>query len=158
MVRFVQLRIGVVLGSVVGKSLPLSTERGILPIIRAPFCLGLCGYLGSGKQYFPWIHIDDVVGIYKKALEDDSMNGIYNCVAPAIVTNEEFTNEFAKRLRRPIIWHFPPWLIRLVVGRERSGILLDGQHVVPQRTLEAGYVFKFPTIAVALDDLVKIYF
>jgi len=157
-VRHVQMRIGIVLGDVQGKGLPIALNRGILPIIRAPFCLSMGGYLGSGKQFFPWIHIDDVVGIYRKALQDPTMDGIYNCVAPNIVTNEEFTNVFAKKLRRRILWHIPSWLIKLVVGKARSGILLEGQHVHPKRTLESGYKFQYPTINVALDNLVKIYF
>jgi uncharacterized protein (TIGR01777 family) len=157
-VRHIQLRIGIVLGAVEGKGLPLATDRGILPIIRAPFCLGAGGYLGNGEQWFPWVHIDDVVGIYMKALKDPSMNGIYNCVAPNIVTNKQLTEEFAKRLRRPILWHIPAWLIKLVVGEERSGILLQGQYVLPERTIGSGYKYKYPSIDVALDDLVKIIF
>ena len=138
--------------------MPIATNRGILPIIRAPFCLGVGGYLGKGDQWFPWIHIDDVVGIYMKALKDPSMDGIYNCVAPHIVTNKQLIDEFAKNLKRPVVWHIPASLIKMVVGEERSGILLHGQYVLPQRTLEAGYEYKFPTIDKARKDLVKIYF
>jgi uncharacterized protein len=77
-------------------------------------------------------------------------------VAPGIVTNAEFTAAFARRLRRPVLWSVPEWLVRALVGDERSSILLRGQNVRPRRTLEAGYVFRFPDIDGALADLVRI--
>jgi len=156
--RHVQMRIGVVLGAVRGKALPIGKGRGFLPIIRLPFCLGLGGIIGSGKQFLPWIHIDDMVNVLAYSIFNKNMSGIYNGVSPGIVTNEQFTLEFAKHLHRRIMWHIPAWLVKLIVGRERAGIVLEGQYVVPKRTLEAGYQFRYPTIDVALKDLVHIYF
>jgi uncharacterized protein (TIGR01777 family) len=162
-VRHVRVRIGVVLGAVerrsfLGRLWRIGRSRGFLPIIRLPFCLGLGCVIGTGRQPFPWIHIDDMVGILLRAIDDPRMRDRYSAVAPGIVTNEAFTRAFAKRLRRPVLWSVPEWLVRALVGEERSSILLRGQLVRPRRTLEAGYVFRHPEIGGALDDLVKITF
>ncbi|MGB0632718.1 MAG: DUF1731 domain-containing protein, partial [Alphaproteobacteria bacterium] len=79
-----------------------------------------------------------------------------NAVSPGIVTNLVFTEAFAKRLRRPIVWAAPEWLVRRIVGDERSSILLRGQLVRPKRTLASGYAFEYPTVEAALEDLVRI--
>jgi uncharacterized protein len=160
-VRHVKVRIGVVLGSVerggfFGRLWLIGRTRGFLPIVRLPFCLGLGARIGSGRQLFPWVHIDDMVGILRHMLDDPHADGRYNAVAPGIVTNAEFTAAFARRLRRPVLWSVPEWLVRALVGDERSSILLRGQNVRPRRTLEAGYVFRFPDIDGALADLVRI--
>ena len=97
-----------------------------------------------------------MVGILRHMLDDPHADGRYNAVAPGIVTNAEFTAAFARRLRRPVLWSVPEWLVRALVGDERSSILLRGQNVRPRRTLEAGYVFRFPDIDGALADLVRI--
>ena len=160
-VRHVKLRIGVVLGkverkSMIGKLWRIGRARGFLPIIRLPFCLGLGATIGTGRQPFPWIHIDDMTGIILYAIDNPKLSGRYNGVAPGIVTNEEFTHSFARHLHRPVRWRIPAWLVRSVVGDERSSILLQVQLVRPKRTLEAGYRFRFADIDTALDDLVQI--
>ena len=160
-VRHVRLRIGIVLGAVerqslVGRLWQVGASRGLLPLIRLPFCLGLGAILGSGRQPFPWVHIDDMVGIVLRVIDRSDAVGRYNCVAPGIVSNEEFTRAFARRLRRPVSWAAPPALVSALVGKERASILLEGQRVRPRRTLEMGYVFRFPEIDSALDDLVRL--
>jgi len=122
----------------------IGRARGFLPIIRLPFCLGVGAIIGTGKQIFPWIHIDDMVGILLHVIDQKGTKGRYNAVSPNAVTNREFTQAFAKYLRRPIIWSVPAWLVKTVVGEERSSILLQGQLVRPRRTIEAGYQFKYP--------------
>ena len=87
-------------------------------------------------------------------MERPEMRGRYNAVSPGIVTNREFVETFARCLRRPVLWSMPERLVRFVVGEERSSILLRGQLVRPKRTLEAGYVFRFPHLEPALRDLV----
>lgn len=161
--RHVKLRIGVVLGSIerkshIGKLWRIGKARGFLPLIRLPFCLGLGAVIGSGQQPFPWIHIEDMVNLIIKSIDDVSMHGKYNGVAPGIVTNEQFTKVFAQKLRRPIVWSVPKSVVELIVGKERSSILLQGQLVKPKRTLEAGFGFKYPDIESALGDLTKILF
>jgi uncharacterized protein (TIGR01777 family) len=162
-IRHVRVRIGVVLGAVERKSMigrlwRIGRSRGFLPIIRLPFCLGLGARLGDGRQAFPWIHVDDMAGILVHVIDRRDAQGRFNAVAPGVVSNAVFTEAFAERLRRPVVWAVPAWLVRAVVGEERSSILLRGQLVRPKRTLESGYRFRFPEIGGALDDLVKITF
>jgi uncharacterized protein len=162
-VRHAKVRVGVVLGAVerkswLGRFWRIGAARGFLPIIRLPFCLGLGCAIGSGKQPFPWIHIDDMVGVLMHVIDEPGTSGKYNAVAPGIVNNADFTRAFGRALRRPVVWTAPSWLVRAIVGDERSSILLEGQHVVPRRTLESGYRFRFPTIDAALDNLVQITF
>jgi uncharacterized protein (TIGR01777 family) len=162
-IRHARVRIGVVLGAVerkslIGKLWRIGRARGFLPIIRLPFCLGLGAKLGHGRQPFPWIHIEDMVGILVNVIDNPRASGRYNAVAPGIVTNAQFTEAFATRLRRPVVWSAPAWLIRGLVGGERASILLEGQNVKPRRTLELGYQFKYAHIDAALDDLVQISF
>jgi hypothetical protein len=162
-VRHVRLRIGIVLGAVrresfLGRLWRIGQGRGFLPIIRLPFCLGLGAVIGSGRQPFPWIHVDDMTGILLHVIDRSDLDGRFNAVSPGIVPHETFIRAFARRLRRPISWRAPPWLIESLVGKERSSILLEGQLVRPTRTLAAGYAFRFPDLESALDDLVKISF
>lgn len=161
--RHVRVRIGVVLGaverkSVVGRFWRVGRSRGFLPIIRLPFCAGLGATLGDGQQPFPWIHVDDMAGILIHLIDTEAAQGRFNAVAPGVVSNAVFTHAFAKRLRRPVVWAVPAWLVRAVVGAERSSILLRGQLVRPKRTVESGYRFRFPEIDGAMDDLVRITF
>lgn len=160
-IRHVKLRIGVVLGKVERKShltrlWQIGRARGFLPIIRLPFCLGLGAIIGTGTQMFPWVHIDDMVGIILHVIDKKETNGRYNAVSPGIVTNQEFTEAFAEKLHRSIKWSVPEWLVRRIVGDERSSILLRGQLVRPKRTMQSGYVFRYPDIKAALGDLVHI--
>lgn len=162
-IRHVKLRIGVVLGKVerksyLGRLWQIGRARGFLPIIRLPFCLGLGAVIGKGTQPLPWIHIDDMVGIVLHVIDRTETRGRYNAVAPGIVDNRCFIETFAKRLHRPVMWTVPEWLVRSLVGDERSSILLQGQLVKPKRTLESGYVFRYPELPAALDDLVHITF
>lgn len=160
-IRHVRVRIGVVLGAVdrmspLGRLWRIGLSRGLLPIVRLPFCLGLGCRLGHGRQPFPWIHIDDMAGILTMVIDDDTAEGRFNAVAPGIFANAAFTNAFAAALRRPVLWSMPEWLIVAAVGRDRASILTEGQRVVPARTLAQGYVFRFPEIEPAPDDLVEI--
>lgn len=160
-IRHVKLRIGVVLGKVerksyIGRLWQIGRARGFLPIIRLPFCLGLGCVIGKGTQMLPWVHIDDMVGILIHVIDNPETHGKYNAVSPGIVTNREFITSFAKRLRRPVVWSVPERVVRFVVGDERSSILLRGQLVRPKRTLQSGYVFKYPEINGALSDLVYV--
>ncbi|MEM0935381.1 MAG: TIGR01777 family oxidoreductase [Pseudomonadota bacterium] len=162
-VRHVRVRIGVVLGAVermspIGRLWRIGRARGFLPIIRLPFCFGLGCRLGHGRQPFPWIHIDDMIGILLMLIDDQTARGRFNAVSPGIVTNTEFTEAFARALRRPILWSMPEWLIVAAVGRDRASILTEGQNVVPARTLAQGYRFRYAKIDPALEDLVEITF
>lgn len=162
-IRHVSVRIGVVLGAVertstLGKLWRVGRAHGFLPIIRLPFCLGLGAAMGHGRQPVPWIHIDDAVGVFEHLVDSTEARGRYNAVAPGIVSNREFTDALAKRLRRPVVWAAPRWLVRALIGKDRASILLEGQNVKPRRTLEAGYRFRHPTLEGAMADLVQITF
>lgn len=160
-IRHVRVRIGVVLGTVerkshIGRLWRIGRARGFLPIIRLPFCLGLGCRIGEGAQPFPWIHIDDMAGILLHLIDRPETEGRYNAVSPGIVSHREFVDAFASRLKRQVLWTAPEWLVRAVIGDERSSILLRGQNVRPKRTLSSGYEFQYPDLASALDDLVHI--
>lgn len=143
--RLVKFRIGVVMGR----------TGGIIQQSIWPFWFGLGGIIGSGKQYFPWIHIDDMTGMIVHALENDHVTGVLNGVAPEIVTNERFTKEYASALWRPAILPTPAFVVNFIFGQERGKLLLEGQKVIPKRTLELGYKFQFPEIKSALASIVK---
>ena len=161
--RHVRLRIGVVLGrikrkSYLGRLWRIGDARGFLPIIRLPFCLGVGAVIGKGTQMFAWIHVDDMTDIILFVLDNPQTEGLYNAVSPGIVTNREFTESFAKYLRRPILWNIPEWLVKRAIGAERSSIMLKGQLVRSRRTIEAGYKFQYDNIDDAMQDLVRITF
>lgn len=160
-IRHLSIRIGVVLGtirrtSLLGKLWPVGRGHGFLPLVRLPFCMGIGASVGHGRQPVPWIHIDDAVGIFEHLINDEHSHGRFNAVAPGIVNNREFAKALARQLRRPLLWAVPSWLVRAVVGEERASILLEGQYVVPRRTLEAGYRFRHPTVQGAMADLLPV--
>ena len=141
-VRVVQVRTGVV----------LSGEGGALQKMLAPFKLGLGGPLGSGKQWFPWIHIKDIVGIFRHAVLTATLAGPVNGVAPEPVTNREFTRELARALHRPGFLPVPEMALRVLMG-EMSAVLFGSQRVVPKAALASGYEFHHPLLTQALTDL-----
>ena len=160
-VRHAKARIAIVLGAVRresfwGRLWRVGQSRGFLPIIRLPFCLGLGCVIGDGRQPFPWIHIDDCADLFVHLIDNRSLSGRFNAVAPDQVTSEEFIRAFARHLNRPIVWRAPQSLVAWLVGAESASILLEGQNVIPRRTLESGFQFSFPALEDALDDLVEI--
>jgi len=140
--RVVLARFGLVLaghGGVLGKMLPLAR-------------LGLGGPLGSGRQWFPWVHIDDLLGALLFLLDRNGLEGPFNLCAPNPVRNRDLARALGHAVHRPAIMRMPGFLIRLVLG-EFGTIILRGQKVSPRRLLEAGYPFSHPDLASALDDL-----
>jgi uncharacterized protein len=132
----------------------LSPSGGALEKMLLPFKLGLGGRLGDGRQWFPWIHIEDVVGIFLHALTSPAVDGPINGVAPGIVTNEEFTRELAAVLNRPAFFSVPQFALRALMG-EMAEIVTASQRVVPQVALDTGYRFKYPNLKPALESLLK---
>jgi len=134
----------------------LAKQGGALAKMMTPFRMGLGGRLGSGKQWMSWIALEDVVGILKMALSNAAMFGAVNVVAPAPVTNAEFTKELAKALHRPAIFPVPPFGLRLALGREMAEALLTGsQRVVPKRLVALKYEFQFPALGPALGRILS---
>lgn len=142
-IRTVVLRTGIV----------LSRDGGALPKLTQPIFMGLGSPLGSGNQYMPWIHIQDLCSMYLFALENQPTNGPYNSVAPESSTNKELTTAVAHQLNRPL-WlpNVPAWLLKLIFG-EMAVILLEGSKVSTQKIVSEGFVFSFPSLTKALSDL-----
>lgn len=142
-VRVVRFRIGIVLGA----------DGGMMAKVLLPFKLGAGGRLGSGQQWMPWVHRDDVVGVMTQALTDLSFSGAYNLSAPEPVRNITFTQTLGRVLGRPTLLITPAPVLKAVFG-EMSELLLEGTQMVPARLTAAGYQFKFPVLEAALADVV----
>lgn len=132
----------------------LSAEGGALPRMLPPFKLGLGGRLGSGRQWFPWIHIRDEVRAIRFLVEQENASGPYNLTAPNPVTNAEFTQALGRVLGRPALFPVPALALKLIFG-EMATVLLDGQRAVPRRLLDAGFTFEFTDVETALRNLLK---
>ena len=130
----------------------LSDEGGALAKMLMPFRLGLGGPIGSGKQFMAWIHLDDMVNGIQFLLENDETKGVYNFTAPNPNTNHFFSLALAKRLERPCIFRVPAFVLKTLMG-ESSDLVLFGQKVVPQKLIDNGFKFAFPTLKTALADL-----
>lgn len=139
--RVVILRIGVVLG-----------RGGALAQMLPPFRLGLGGRLGSGKQYFPWIHVADLCGAIEFAAETREMSGPVNAVSPGAVNNKQFTKALGRVLKRPTLLPVPRFVLKIVMG-EVADVITTGQRAVPDKLTRAGFKFKHPEIRQALKDI-----
>ena len=142
--RVAHVRIGVV----------LALESGALQQMLPVFKLGIGGSLGDGKQWFPWIHVDDTAGIFHHAIMNDTVQGVINAVAPNSVTNAEFTSELASALHRPAFFFVPEFALNLALG-EMAGMLVSSFRAVPKVALATGYEFKFSTLKAALKSLIS---
>ena len=126
--------------------------RSMLPALITPFKLGLGGRLGSGTQYFPWVGLEDLVRIYEHAITGD-VSGPINAVAPEDATNNDFTRDLGKAIRRPTLFPLPGFMLGLIMGGEKARETgLISQRVIPQRLVEAGLVFSHPTLKEALPS------
>ncbi len=134
--------------------LVLSAEGGSLPPIMLPFRFFLGGPLGSGRQWWSWIHIRDEVRALAFLVEDERASGYFNLTAPNPVTNREFALVLGQILGRPAFLPTPAFMLRLTLG-ELSTLLLAGQRVIPRRLLELGFEFEFPELQEALRDLLR---
>lgn len=143
-VRRVSIRTGIV----------LSTEDGALKRMLLPFKLFIGGPIGTGKQWFPWIHIDDIVGVYKHAIENENLSGAVNASSPNICTMREFAKTLGKVLNRPSLFPVPKFALKLAIG-EAGDVVLMGQRVNVDKLLSSGYKFKFEKLDEALKDLLK---
>jgi hypothetical protein len=138
-VRVACLRFGIV----------LAREGGALALWVRLFRLGLGGRLGSGRQWVPWVHADDAVGLARQALDDARLRGALNVVAPGCVRNAELTRVLARRLRRPALLPAPAFAVRAALG-PLAAELLESRRVVPQRARQLGYAFAQPDLDGAL--------
>jgi uncharacterized protein (TIGR01777 family) len=144
-IRTVNLRTGLV----------LSGKGGALVKILTPFKLGLGGRIGSGKQWWSWIHVDDMVGGIHHVLGAEWLSGPVNMVAPNPLRNAEFAKVLASVLGRPAIFPVPEFGLRLVFGKMAADeMFLASQRVAPEKLSGSGYAFRFPDLRSALEDLV----
>jgi uncharacterized protein (TIGR01777 family) len=144
-VRVALVRTGVVLGQ----------GGGALARMLLPFRLFVGGPFGSGRQGFPWVHRADVVGIYAWALETESVAGPLNATGPELLDNRQFCRTLGRVLGRPCWLPAPGFALKLALGEMAEPLLLEGQMVVPRRTEQLGYRFRFPTAEAALRDVVR---
>jgi uncharacterized protein (TIGR01777 family) len=131
----------------------LSPDAGALKKMLPPFKLGVGGPVGGGRQYLPWVHLDDVVGMYLAAIDDERWRGPFNVVAPGAVTNKDFSRALGRALHRPTVAPVPGLALKLLYG-EMSQIVLTGANMVPRRAQELGYAFRHPEVEEALKATV----
>ncbi|MEW6593316.1 MAG: TIGR01777 family oxidoreductase [Thermodesulfobacteriota bacterium] len=142
--RVITARIGIVLGA----------DGGALTRMLPAFRLGVAGRLGNGRQWFPWIHINDLVAILSFCLDHAEINGPVNCCAPSPVTNREFTRTLSRVLRRPAILPVPGWVVRLALG-ELSAVVLKSPRMVPAVLMKHRFPFRYPELEPALCELLR---
>ncbi len=143
-VRIVFLRLGVV----------LAKEGGAFPKIVQPFRYFLGGPLGTGRQPFSWVEIEDVVRAIDFLASSSESSGPYNIVSPGTVSQQELADAIANAMNKPAVVPMPKFILKLMFGDEKAEeLLLEGQHVYPRRLLEAGFQFRYPTIQSALQQL-----
>ena len=144
-IRTVLLRTGIV----------LSKGGGALAAMLTPFKFGVGGVIGSGKQWMSWIALDDAVSAINFILENESIRGPVNIVAPNPSTNEEFTKTLGSVLYRPTIFPLPAFAVNLVFGEMGDVLLLDSTRVAPKRLMDAGFEFKYPELKQAIEHVLK---
>lgn len=127
-------------------------EGGALEKLSQPIKLGVGAALGSGEQYIPWIHLEDLCNMYLYAIENEEIKGIYNAVAPEHLTNKSLTKNIANKLKKPL-WlpNIPTFMMKLILG-EMAAIILEGSRVSSEKIMATGFKFNFPSIKEALDN------
>lgn len=143
--RTIYTRFGIVLGR----------KGGALPRMVLPYKLFIGGTIGSGKQWLSWIHIDDAVNIIAFALENAAIQGALNLTAPKPVTMQDFGKIIAKVLRKPHYFPIPSLPLRILLG-EMSTLVLDGQRVLPEKSVQHGYTHSYSNLEDALTDLIEV--
>ncbi|MTJ08183.1 TIGR01777 family oxidoreductase [Anabaena sp. UHCC 0204] len=140
-VRLVILRFGIVLGN-----------EGALGKMITPFKLFAGGPIGSGRQWFSWIHLDDIVSLIIQALTNPTMEGVYNATAPQPVRMNELSTTMGRVMNRPSWLPVPGFAIEALLG-DGAKVVLEGQKVIPKRTLESGFQYQYPQLESALTQI-----
>ena len=138
--------------AIVRTGIVLSKDGGALQKMLLPFKLGLGATLGSGRQYFPWIHMDDWVGMTTWLIDNADASGAFNAAAPSPVTNQEFTRTLARVLGRPAVFKAPAFAMQLAAG-EMAEMVLHGQRVMPVHAEQRGFQFTYRALEPALRSL-----
>lgn len=142
-VRLVILRFGIVLGM-----------GGALGKMITPFKLFAGGPIGSGEQWFSWIHVDDIVNLILQALTTSEMSGVYNATAPHPVRMAELSSTMGEVMNRPSWLPVPAFAIEAMLG-DGAVVVLEGQKALPQRTLSSGFTYEYPNLKPALKEILK---
>jgi uncharacterized protein (TIGR01777 family) len=145
MTRVVLLRTG----------LPLDPSGGALPRLALPFRLFAGGRLGSGEQYWSWIHLHDWIRMVRWAIDEPRINGPLNATAPAPATNRELADALGRALRRPAFVPAPAFALRLLLGEMADALILSGQRVLPAKATAAGFQFRYPDLDSALQQIYR---
>ncbi len=146
-IRTVKIRTGLV----------LSKKGSALDKLIIPFKWGIGSPSGSGKQFMPWIHIDDLCGIYIKAIEDSKMEGVYNAVAKECCTNNTFCKTLSEVLQKPFFFpNIPSILLKIILG-EMSDLILKGSMVSSNKISQSGYKFIYPNLKEALENVLDVH-
>uniref|UniRef100_A0A7S2U1G6 Uncharacterized protein n=1 Tax=Lotharella oceanica TaxID=641309 RepID=A0A7S2U1G6_9EUKA len=143
-IRTVAMRMGVIMGR----------GGGAYAEMKFPFSMGVGGPFGDGKQWFPWIHLEDAAALYDFAIEHEKVSGPLNATSPGATSNGAFCNALASAMWRPCLFQIPGFALNLI-GEDRAKILLEGQHVVPKKALANGFTFKYRTAGACCDELVN---
>ncbi len=143
-VRVVIFRTGLVLGK----------NGGALEKMHFPFSIGAGAKLGAGTQIVSFIHLDDLVDAFIFAIENQEISGVVNCVSPYPTTNAEFSETLGQALKQPVWLKVPSFALKLIFG-EGAGVLLEGQTVIPEKLIQAGFRFQYPTIRNALTRVYR---
>jgi uncharacterized protein len=130
----------------------LARDAALMRYLALPVRLFLGGRLGSGQQWFSWVHIDDAVALFRRAIDGSVPDGIVNATSPGAVEQIDFVRAMAKVLHRPTWFPAPAWLIRLVLG-EQAVLLLGSRRIAPARATELSYRFRYPAIEPALEEV-----
>ena len=141
-IRVCIVRLGLVVGP----------EGGFLQRMLLPFKMGLGGRIGSGRQWMSWVHRDDVLALIEYLMVNQVLSGAFNATAPHPVSNEQFTQQLARQLHRPAFLPVPALVLKLMLG-EMSELLLGGQRVIPAKTQQSGFEFRFKRLGEALADV-----
>ncbi|PIC75512.1 TIGR01777 family protein [Sporosarcina sp. P19] len=143
-VRTVYTRFGIVLGK----------DGGALPLIKLPYQLFAGGKIGSGNQWFSWVHVEDLANAILFLIENDDVEGPVNVVAPSPMHMNAFGKTIGKVLHRPHWFPVPSFAMKAALG-EKSIVVLHGQHVLPEKLLANGFIFSYPSLRPALENLLK---
>ena len=144
-VRLATIRLGVVLG----------TNGGLMSRLIPPFRFFVGGHPGFGRQWLPWVHIDDVIGAVRFLIESAECEGPFNVTAPELTRSKDFYNLLGKAMHRPAVFPMPAFALKLALGEMATELLLPSTRVVPKKLLDGGYEFRFGDPAAAFSDILK---
>ena len=144
-VRHIIIRTGIVLGK----------DGGAFPRLLLPFRFFAGGPLGSGNQWFSWIHLEDEVRAIRFLIEKEDLQGIFNLTSPGHLRQKEFSKILGEVMKRPSWLPVPGFMLRLLMGEMAEELLLTGQRVAPKRLLEAGFTFLYPEAELAIQEILR---